>query len=67
MNKRINRILEIVWLVLALLGLGAAIHKSVTMGVRESSLFFLITLVAAAMYMMRRNLRLRNPSEGKNE
>ena len=60
MNKRANRILEIIWLIVALLGLGAAIHKNIHNGFRESLLFFLITLIAAAMFLMRRKLRKRS-------
>ncbi len=57
--KRINRILEWIWLVVGLLSLGAAIHKSIHTGIRESIGFYLITLIAAVMYMIRRNLRRR--------
>jgi len=63
MNKKSNRLLETFWLVAAFLSLGAAIHKSIFTGIRESSLFYLITIIAAAMYMMRRSLRKKNYSE----
>ena len=60
MNRRTHRILEILWLVVALLSLGAAIHKSISTSFRESAILLLITFVAAAMYMLRRNLRKKS-------
>ena len=57
MNKRVSYILEIFWLVVALLSLIAGIHQTVTMGFRESWLFFIIALVGFLMFFLRRNLR----------
>ncbi len=62
MNKRTNRILEILWLIVAFLGLGAAIHKTVNVGLKESALFLLITFIAAAMFMIRRGMRKKSQS-----
>jgi len=57
MNKRTNHILEIFWLIVAILSLFAGIHQTVTQGFGESWLFFLITLVGFMMFFLRRNLR----------
>jgi pilus assembly protein TadC len=62
MNRRIHRILEVLWLGVALLSMGAAIHKSISAGFRDSVIFFLITFIAAVMYMLRRNLRKKSES-----
>jgi hypothetical protein len=62
MNRRTHRILEILWLVVAILGLGAAVHKTVTTGLRESAVFYLISFIAAAMFMIRRGMRKRTRS-----
>ncbi len=57
MNNRIFYILEIFWLVIAILGLIAGIHQTYMEGLRESWLFFLIAFTGFAMYYMRRTLR----------
>jgi hypothetical protein len=63
MNRRTNRILEIFWMLTAILSLGAAIHRSLFTGFRESLLFFLITIIATAMFMLRRSMRKKGYSE----
>jgi hypothetical protein len=63
MNKKTNRILEILWMVVTLLSLGATIHRIINAGLRESALFLLITFIASAMYMVRRGLRKRSQSD----
>jgi uncharacterized membrane protein len=57
MNNRLYHILEIFWLIVAILGLIAGIHQTYTQGLKESWLFFLIALVGFAMFYMRRTLR----------
>lgn len=57
MNKRIYHILEIFWLIMAVLGMIAGTHQTCTQGLRESWLFFLITLIGFAMFYLRRTLR----------
>jgi len=57
MNKRTAHILEIFWLIIAILSLGAGIHQTITEGLGESWLFFLITVVGFLMFFLRRNLR----------
>jgi hypothetical protein len=53
-----NRILEIIWLIVAMLSIVAGIHKTyVDSGFRESYLFFIITFIAVLMYLFRRKLR----------
>ena len=54
--------LEILWLTVAILSLGAVIHKSIYTGFRESAIFLLITFIAATMYMLRRNMRKKSQS-----
>ena len=54
---------EVFWLITAVLGLGAAIHKSIFAGIRESALFILITIIAFVMFMIRRSIRKREKSE----
>lgn len=57
MNKTITFILEIFWLIVGILGLAAGIHQTIREGLKESWLFFLISVTGLTMYFMRRNLR----------
>jgi len=57
MNKRTNHILEIVWLIVAILSLFAGIHQTFTQGFSESWLFLLIAVIGFLMFSFRRNLR----------
>ncbi|UCG28916.1 MAG: hypothetical protein JSV24_06020 [Bacteroidales bacterium] len=56
-NIKTNRILEITWLVVAILSLLAGTHKTVREGFGESYLFFIIACIAVLMYFLRRYLR----------
>lgn len=57
MNKKVFLILEIFWLIVAVLGLAAGIHQTTRQGLKDSWLFFLISATGFGMYFMRRNLR----------
>jgi len=52
------KILEFIWLALAILGATAASYYSIIKGWHENTISFLIiTLIAAAMYSIRRRQR----------
>lgn len=53
----IPRILEVVWLVLAVICLGFAIYATATVGFNQSYMFFILALVAVLMYFIRRHRR----------
>ncbi len=55
-----RKILEILWLILAVLSLGAAIYQTCSDGFRESYRFFLIFLLAILVYAFRRHQRIKN-------
>lgn len=57
MNNRPARILEIAWLVVAILGAATAIHSTLRAGVRSSIILYVITFVALLMYLFRRQYR----------
>ncbi len=57
MNNRLYHILEIFWLIVAILGLIAGIHQTYNQGLKESWLFFLIALIGFAMFYLRRTMR----------
>jgi TM2 domain-containing membrane protein YozV len=58
MNNKILYILEIFWLIIAVLSLFAGIHQTVNeRGIRHSWLFLLIALIGFSMFLLRRNLR----------
>lgn len=59
MNKyRANLIIEIVWLILAILSLAAGVHKTYISNINESYPFFIITVISIFIYVLRRFLRL---------
>jgi TM2 domain-containing membrane protein YozV len=60
MNNKINYILEIFWLIIAVLSIIAGIHQTINEGIRHSWLFFLIALIGLCMFILRRNFRKPN-------
>lgn len=70
MKKSINknRILETVWLIVAILSVIAGIHKTyVDGGFRESYLFFSISVIAFLMFFFRKNLRKNEREKPKSD
>lgn len=61
MNKTVSFILEIFWLIVGVLAIATGIHQTLKQGLKESWLFFLISVVGFTMYFMRRNLRKKSP------
>jgi hypothetical protein len=57
MNSRISYILEIFWLVVAILGLVAGMHQTYREGLQKSWLFFLIACIGFSMFFLRRTMR----------
>ncbi len=51
------KLLEVAWLIVSLLSLGAGLHKSIRFGFRNSIAFFVIALFAFLMYYFRRKWR----------
>jgi len=60
MNNRVTHILEIFWLIVAILSLLAGIHQSMNQGIKESWLFYLIAAIGFLMFYLRRNLRKKS-------
>jgi hypothetical protein len=57
MNNKAVHILEIFWLIIAVLSLVAGIHQTFNEGISRSWLFMVIALISFGMYSLRRNLR----------
>jgi hypothetical protein len=58
--RKVNRALEIFWLVITILTIGLTIYFYATEGVDSSTnWYFLFPCLAAAMYIVRRSLRKR--------
>jgi len=57
MHYRMTRILEIVWITLAVLSLLAGFYNWYHLGLDESVMFFVITVLSLFMYIYRRNMR----------
>lgn len=59
--KRMQKALEITWLCVAVLCVGVGIHKTYTFGFVNSYTFFILAVVATAMYFFRKKMRKQNP------
>lgn len=57
--------LEATWLVLAIFCVAIGIHATITVGINESYMFFILALVAGLMYFLRR-YRRKNFSSNQN-
>jgi len=57
MIKKFAFFLEMLWLVLSIACLGAAIHQTVMKGMRVSYTFYLMALICGLMYYIRRKRR----------
>lgn len=57
MKQKLPFILEIIWLIVMVVGLGAAIHKTIDFGFMESIMLYVIASIAGLMYVWRRYMR----------
>lgn len=66
MSNIFKKILEYTWLLIAILSLGAGIHKTYKLGFGASFVFFIMTFIAVFMYMFRRNSRISQDNKDNN-
>ena len=66
MKTKLSKSLEIIWLITALLCLSTAIHQTFTEGISKSYVFFIFSLLAFVMYILRKHLRKSNKPENTN-
>lgn len=59
------RILELAWLVIAILAAIIAVYQSKVLGLENSWYFFIFTFVAAVMYTIRRRQRIKHEKSNK--
>lgn len=57
MKQKLPYILEIIWLVVMVVGLSAAIHKTINFGFTESIMLYIIAGIAGLMYVWKRYMR----------
>jgi len=60
MKNSLPKALEIVWLITAVLCFLTAIHQTIFEGISKSYLFFIFSLVALIIYLLRRQMRKSN-------
>jgi hypothetical protein len=60
MNK-LTYIIEIVWLVLAIFCLAMGTYASIRIGFDQSYMFYILSVMALLMYLLRRYRRLKGP------
>ena len=64
MNSKFTYILEIIWLVVAILSSVLGIYRIIKLGLDQSYMLFIITAVSLAMYALRRGMRKVNQNKG---
>ncbi|MBN2520022.1 MAG: hypothetical protein JXB17_05935 [Bacteroidales bacterium] len=52
-----GRALEILWLMIGIFCLGLAINKTLSLGIKNTYTLYLISLLAFAMFFLRKKLR----------
>jgi len=57
MKDKVSRIFEVLWIIVAILCLSAAIHQTIYEGISKSYVFFIFSLIAFAMYFVRKQIR----------
>lgn len=57
MNKKKLRLLELAWLIIAILSVIAGLHRTSATGFFSGIMFFIMALISFAMYFFRRNSR----------
>ncbi|MDM8161038.1 hypothetical protein QUH73_14530 [Labilibaculum sp. K2S] len=57
MKQKLPFILEIIWLIVMIVGLVAAINKTINYGFAESIMLYVIAGIAGLMYVWRRYMR----------
>lgn len=61
MRSSASGIFEVVWFVLGGLMLFMAVDVSLSSGIGDSWYYYLFSLLAFAMYLLRRNMRIKKP------
>ena len=61
MRSSATGIFEVVWFVLGGLMLFMAVDVSLSSGIADSWYYFLFSILAFGMYLLRRNMRLKRP------
>lgn len=64
MNSKFTYILEIIWLVVAILSSVLGIYRIIKLGLDQSYMLFIIAAVSLAMYALRRGMRKANQNKG---
>ncbi|MBL4560003.1 MAG: hypothetical protein JKX79_03355 [Labilibaculum sp.] len=57
MKQKLPYILEIIWLIVMVVGLVAAIHKTINSSFSDSTILYIIAGIAALMYAWKRYMR----------
>jgi len=58
--KILKQVLEIVWLIVALIALVIAVRETISIGINKSLMYYLFSGVAFFFYFSRRNQRIKS-------
>lgn len=58
--KILKQVLEIIWLIVALIALIIAIKETISTGINKSLMYYLFSGVASFFYFSRRNQRIKS-------
>ena len=60
MKNKLSRTLEIIWVITSILCLSTAIHQTYYEGFSKSYIFFIFSIVAFVMFLLRKQIRKSN-------
>ena len=63
MRTKLSRIVEIIWIITAILCLFAAVHQTYYEGFTKSYILFIFSVVAFIMYLLRKQMRKSNKNK----
>jgi len=61
------RFLELFWLLIAVLSLALGVYETINVGISYAYIFFIFTLAASILFMLRKKQRIRMEEKSKDE
>ena len=54
-----------IWMIIAIMSLVAAVHRTVTLGIKEAYIFYIFVLIAVLMYSVRNYMGKKEKNSSK--
>ncbi len=66
-SNKASLVLEYTWIIIAILSLAIAIQNTINQNWNNAKMFYIFTPIAIVMYLLRRNLRIKQQNKDENE